>query len=1307
MRWLRKIIRWLFGNDMTGDIRLYIGDYVADLEKEPQFLYNWQLTDFTNPTVTKNSYSKSITLPSTKNNNQIFGHFWDFERRQEYGGNNGVFYNPTYRVPFTIYIDGNVFEKGYMKLEKVTRKDDGKYEFQVSLYGGLGNFLYNLQTDWNSGEKKTLADLTYYVEDTPLIEPGSNFTINKETVKEAWDEIDSYSSRWSVFNFAPCENGINEKLDSNKAIVNMNNMALFKDSVTEDGQTYGTVSGYTLATLPEKLLESEVYDYRSWAQRPVIRTKAIIDAISHKNNNRGKFDSGYEVVLDPEFFSSRNPYYEDSWMTLPMISSLTIKTEDDEETDYTASYAQAYTGTNYVELVYVLSHPVDKFGTTAELNFDLLVNVPSATSSSDYDEIYPSGVFWKGGGFSYDGQLKFTNVYALQGFATTDEIADKEAVDGTDVYWLQYNRTDRQTTLPYTYETARSLARMGVEPRTTSPYSPRFDTDICQVQEGHLVRYNDKVYRWNSQIVMSIPLPVGATSFRVRIDRIGNRNFNKSSLGDPLAFLFRDDYYNSQNSIIPNSVIPTAFVSNRVFKIKTGKLSNFYSGQEIKIKDIMNTPFSPSEFLLDYCRMFGLYIHKDLYDDKIYIDTRNTFFKRNQVEDISERIDYSKDMEITPVACESGYYRMKDKYAEGECYKDYDGKFGKIYGSKVINTGYEFDAETKDLISSNFKGGVQTRRNGKYYFHPLPVYDEDKQVWTYFHPYVFDGLEYNLYKGNVATGDTTDLSITKKVIVESFEPYDPAFPYYDLADKVEFCDKEKKALDGNYVLLFKTGDTDLSNQECYLTDDLDIMSRLNNNPCYILTDKETDKNNQQIAIALYSIPHFSRYWYSTTYFGSGSTRNNILYSMDYGSPRQLYLLNYTDYEQSNLYSQFYEKYYTDLYDVNTRVVTLYFHPKEILSNDSLRSFYWFSNCLWRLNRVIDYSPISNELVKCEFVKVQDLENMTNEVPSKELTLVVTLDRYSLDGSGGTIVATVHTSDYGPWSVEGWDYDDEITISPLSDRTDGTFNISVPSYYGANPRNVGITVAAGDISVTVYFTQTPIAGEQSISITAATPISSAATSLTYSVNAQPSGTVYLMSGATVLNQQSVSGSQTKSFAISANTSTSARTYTLSGVTADGTHSDVKNVIQNAATPEPPSEDYTIQYGDIFIDQDHSDLTGYSLTGGTITILNNNTTLKMVGVNGNENGLTLEGNTPWSASTSALTNCTINVDFGNLSWNQFLNPDVKVSVTINGDAVINMQYSQDGLSNGIPNVDLTQYASGNSIRLDVGVVFRTAL
>lgn len=69
---------------MNRDIRLYIANKRVDLTDELSLPMNFQQEDFSNPTIIKNSFSKTITIPGTKNNNKLFGEIYKLDRMQHY-----------------------------------------------------------------------------------------------------------------------------------------------------------------------------------------------------------------------------------------------------------------------------------------------------------------------------------------------------------------------------------------------------------------------------------------------------------------------------------------------------------------------------------------------------------------------------------------------------------------------------------------------------------------------------------------------------------------------------------------------------------------------------------------------------------------------------------------------------------------------------------------------------------------------------------------------------------------------------------------------------------------------------------------------------------------------------------------------------------------------------------------------------------------------------------------------------------------------------------------------------------------------
>ena len=105
---------------MRTEIELYLGDEAVEFNADPKILFNYKITDATNPTAIKNSFSKSVTINGTPTNNDIFGNIWDLSRVQNYEGNIRTGFNPQKKTPFTIYVDGNIYESGYAKLDSIT-----------------------------------------------------------------------------------------------------------------------------------------------------------------------------------------------------------------------------------------------------------------------------------------------------------------------------------------------------------------------------------------------------------------------------------------------------------------------------------------------------------------------------------------------------------------------------------------------------------------------------------------------------------------------------------------------------------------------------------------------------------------------------------------------------------------------------------------------------------------------------------------------------------------------------------------------------------------------------------------------------------------------------------------------------------------------------------------------------------------------------------------------------------------------------------------------------------------------------------
>lgn len=109
-------------------------------------------------------------------------------------------------------------------------------------------------------------------------------------------------------------------------------------------------------------------------------------------------------------------------------------------------------------------------------------------------------------------------------------------------------------------------------------------------------------------------------------------------------------------------------------------------------------------------------------------------------------------------------------------------------------------------------------------------------------------------------------------------------------------------------------------------------------------------------------------------------------------PREIYIdrVNYS--EDTTLYANFWRAFYDDQFDVNTKKITCYV-KLERATQDMLRKFYFFDNAIWILNKIDSYDVTKNGTTRCEFIKVQDMDNYIRGVKdySSRFEITGTLD----------------------------------------------------------------------------------------------------------------------------------------------------------------------------------------------------------------------------------------------------------------------------------------------------------------------------
>ena len=1063
---------------MKDTFKLYINNKLVDFESDPKFEFKYQQEDFSNPTIIKNSYTKSIKIEGTDKNNQIFGEIYQLDREQLYKFNKytGAYFDPSKRTPFELYKNSELIESGYMQLTDINVKDN-KIVYNITLYGGLGDFFYSLMYN-DDGEKRTLSDLWYKVEDKngELLPKDSelDFNINKEFVQASWDKLKANSTGNTindVISFAPAYNGLYEDFDSSSILVNTYASQIFnlENSKTEDGVEYTSYNGFKMAKTNRDFTEWEVRDLRSYMQRPCLKFSKVFNALCDPDNN-----GGYKVNLDTHFFNDTNPYYSQTYMALPLLPNV-VEDSKEEDKSYqlyvnnnsnnptyigyknnkltlSSAYALQFDGDNDLSIstdglftVKMNNVPV-KSTFDVDIDFSLDFVAEELNNAMNNDKLYLSWMRADDYYTASDPEMGWESEHCIDYYPSYKSIIvqaymyDASTFEKTPYYSNVLNFTNPMSYGGKTYtSTYRKWSNYNDVNKDNYTYTNVFG---CFKRQG-----STNNYKWVTDD--------GVSNFYLSIKDIPRKENLTIAIQIQLVY---SDYYGAYDDLTPrflnnNPLIITSYgyyvnykypVANTVAGYSEAPLFNssafiwhnitkvVRSGSKIQKNVLLKTDFSPCDVLLDYCKLFGLYFVKDIHTKTINILTKNSFFTGNTV-DISDRIDYSKDMNIKPFLFETKYYLMKSEPNETYYSKRYENEYNLIYGQKRIDTNYNFNKDIKEVYDDSvFQNAISVSDTSPYYRTFWQVNYLNK--WP---AWIMESPTMELYN-NVGSGDMkvyewpypytrfVDLTLTTDWNIKSGYDMWPKTCFYTLDDS------SKSLSDITSTLLFFNGfqstkDAGDPNEnqvtlDFWLTDDVLEMVDLNNGEvCYLYTETYRDKAGNKIAIKYQELPQFTRYKING---------NSVTHSLDFGVPKEIYIPNINYGEDATLYNKFWKSYLTDRYDVNTKKVSCYVNLEGMTINQStLRDFYYFDNCIWVINKIEKYLSNSYGTTKVEFVKVNNTNSYLNSQETYEYT--------SISLSENEVTVDYNTTEYTIELTSGYNWELTYTKGSSASQTGGT------------------------------------------------------------------------------------------------------------------------------------------------------------------------------------------------------------------------------------------------------------------------------
>lgn len=411
-------------------------------------------------------------------------------------------------------------------------------------------------------------------------------------------------------------------------------------------------------------------------------------------------------------------------------------------------------------------------------------------------------------------------------------------------------------------------------------------------------------------------------------------------------------------------------------------------------KLLFGTDYTACDYLLQFVKMCNLRLRYDKLNNRIDILTLKDYYK-DEVIDLTKMIDRSQNIEIN--------------------YNYYD--FNKLLFGLTNSDGDEAESYPEYLYHKKTKGSMNnytfdTKNNTQY------------DSTTYLDNSILNScVDYNmksqwfsadetsfLLKGSKCTLITYNSDdLTELNTQEYLKQWNLQTKYLDIVPKLALFDKDNGALDGYYTAFFG-GFANLYDP-IQISDNLPVMKQLNDDCCYIYwldrvimgeieykegavtgVVKLNPTQNGVLGYQTKQIPLFTMndYYVDSDEIGEAAVweevieankKQSTLEALDnsYLTPirglwwdKPTLLYSNSVLSQETIYSSCFANYISDIYDNNTFTVTMYCRLPLMGNLDEMfRTFFWYDNALFVLNKVSDYNPTNNGFTQCEFIKVQD------------------------------------------------------------------------------------------------------------------------------------------------------------------------------------------------------------------------------------------------------------------------------------------------------------------------------------------------
>ena len=932
-------------------IDLLIRNMSVDLPDEGiSILFQRQRTDYTNPTIVRNSFTKTIKLPNTKVNNHIFGELWKLDK---YIVNNASNFIPSKREPFMLLKEGNLVEMGYVKLNNIVWSGNS-YTYEITLYGELGNLLYGLSYNINEETEEvsplTLADLNF----------GFNgFRITKDLVEYAWKRLDNDPSTtgdaykiFDTINFMVSYDGVPEtnNFDPKSMWCSVDRIASvswrdhfyqaqdFPSEVVEGGKTYRYFSTmisrmdpndrYGLFDLKKEMTPLEARDLRSYLLRPIVNIKKVFEAIGDYINTK----YGYTLDMSDPFFNTFD--FKSTWMTLSMLYE--INPDVESGTRFTKN--QLFSNTSS-PASYLISY-CKTYGIYLDVDFFekklVLTRLPNFFNGEKINELK----------VDISKNVKITPLSFDKATYTFDY------GDGDSEFLKKYKET-------YGFNYGSKKVNTGY--RFDASSAPYIDNNVFKQGLDSLDQsiYYKYPYAVRGSILFDYPGPLMDDANRPTYKLIDVENYMSTNEVDTIeGEMSVGTLYPIYNNVGYSSIQNSGYQWMNVWW--SGLRENIWQDgfPKLQCHSDDNKGTDSKDILVKFSGFRQVsYGHITKTTDRTYWNSES--YNNGGVD--ATRVNYllSDDLSnLKYVLGKNCYYDCpRPSYGFGYSYITLINRLPAFSRASYIYTmdyGYvaSFYVASFDEKTISGTSDVSVEKSASKYVTRVSA--SSGRQYSYFTDYGIDPNHRYLIVSAVKTSNAAGIISGNEYI------------YPDIIGSTKIDSRNLSTGDRVQLIasIVDTGST-VSHQITSLST-YDAASSYSWDTEYLVAYDLTEMGLKD---------RFSSIDEALAYFGV--TEKTVGYSyeltetLDFGVSREIYVPYCTTRQNIGVYNEYWSKYISDVYSINTRVMECYCYLDNI--DEVFREFYYYDNCLWILSKITDWN-METKYCKGTFIKVNNINN---------------------------------------------------------------------------------------------------------------------------------------------------------------------------------------------------------------------------------------------------------------------------------------------------------------------------------------------